>query len=292
MLIILGKHGQVAVELQKAAQLKGIPYQAFSSSEADLKSPDTLIDFLSKATEPLVVVNAAAYTQVDLAETNEDEALQINAIGPSKVAEVCRDRGHTLIQISTDYVFAGDHPAPYTEADETNPQGVYGKTKLEGERLILEALPSAIIVRTSWVFSAHGKNFVKTMLRLAKDRDTLGVVCDQHGSPTSAASIAQCCLAIASAVQNVGSEHSFGGIYHFSSHPTTTWHGFAEEIFRQAGLSVKVNEIPTSAYPTPAKRPANSRLNCDKISSTFAVALPDWKKDLADVLQELNQAES
>ncbi|HWL11013.1 MAG TPA: dTDP-4-dehydrorhamnose reductase [Planctomicrobium sp.] len=290
MLVIFGKNGQVALELQRAATILQIPYVVYSSSEADFRSPERVVKVLSEITSPAVVINAAAYTQVDLAESNAEEALLINAKTPEAIASVCRSAGHQLIHISTDYVFSGDHPAPYVETDETNPQGVYGRTKFEGEQRIQEQFPDAVILRTSWVFSSHGKNFVKTMLRLSDTRKAVSVVSDQQGGPTSAESIADCCLTIAAILKETPRHHR-GGIYHFSGTPSTTWHGFANEIFRLAQRTVTVHPITTADYPTPAKRPANSRLDCSKIAQTFSIELPDWRNDLKRVLEEIETPE-
>ncbi|WP_437227250.1 dTDP-4-dehydrorhamnose reductase [Planctomicrobium sp. SH661] len=288
MLILFGKHGQVATELIKAADIARIPLHAYSSAEVDFRNPTSIQDILNTAPAGSVVINAAAYTQVDLAESNPDEALQINGTTPVLIARTCHQRGFKFIHISTDYVFSGEKNGAYSEDDPPSPLGVYGSTKLAGETGILQECPESVILRTSWVFSAHGKNFVKTMLRLGKERSELSVVADQQGGPTSAASIARACLEIASQIKDSPTASSKWGIYHYSGAPATTWHGFASEIFRQSGLDVKVNPITTADYPTPARRPANSVLNCEKIQANFGISQPDWKQDLAAVLHQID----
>jgi len=279
MIFLFGENGQVAREVITAAASSQIPLKPCSSEAVNFLNPDDVRRVVDSLPEGTTIINAAAYTQVDQAENDSIAARQINALTPEVIARTCRDRGLNLIHLSTDYVFNGEKPGPYIEDDPSQPLGVYGATKREGEELILQSLPRAIILRTSWVFSAHGKNFVKTMLRLGSQRSELSVVADQHGGPTSAASIAKTCLLLAQ--QNAFEQ---GGIYHYSGAPQTTWHGFAEAIFRQARLPVTVHPIPTSDYPTPARRPTNSVLDCSRIQSVFGIAQPNWKEDLSTVL--------
>lgn len=292
MIIVFGENGQVARELQRAAMIDGREFQTFSSQAADFRQPNRIVEILASVPANSVVINAAAYTQVDLAETERDAAMQINASTPGVIAKCCRERGFKLVHISTDYVFSGDKPGAYHEFDPIGPLGVYGETKLLGERQILENLREAVILRTSWVFSSHGKNFVKTMVRLGADRDTLSVVADQRGGPTSAESIARTCLSLADKVSDLSTESDLWGIYHYSGGPSTTWHGFAEEVFRQTGQAVKVNPIRTDQYPTPARRPANSILDCSKLEKNFGIGQSDWVRDLSVVLDQLNSSKA
>ncbi|CAI2069468.1 dTDP-4-dehydrorhamnose reductase [Serratia entomophila] len=234
---------------------------------------------------PDAIVNAAAYTAVDKAETENELAARINEQGPKNLAQAAAEAGCRLIHVSTDYVFDGQAKAPYREADVTNPLGVYGKTKLDGEIAVAGAHPEAIIIRTAWVFSEYGNNFVKTMLRLAKDRDVLGIVADQRGCPTYAGDIAQ-------AIIDLLQRRAEGGVYHFCGDKEVSWSEFAEAIFAAAmaqGLlekSPQVNGITTEQYPTPAKRPAYSSLDCEKIK-TCRIAPSDWQQALKNIMPAL-----
>ena len=232
---------------------------------------------------PDAIVNAAAYTAVDKAETENELAARINEQGPKNLAQAAAEAGCRLIHVSTDYVFDGQAKAPYREADVTNPLGVYGKTKLDGEIAVAGAHPEAIIIRTAWVFSEYGNNFVKTMLRLAKDRDVLGIVADQRGCPTYAGDIAQ-------AIIDLLQRQAEGGVYHFCGDKEVSWSEFAEAIFAAAmaqGLlekSPQVNGITTEQYPTPAKRPAYSSLDCEKIER-LGISRSDWMNALKFTLK-------
>ncbi|CAI1951104.1 dTDP-4-dehydrorhamnose reductase [Serratia entomophila] len=234
---------------------------------------------------PDAIVNAAAYTAVDKAETENELAARINEQGPKNLAQAAAEAGCRLIHVSTDYVFDGQAKTPYREADVTNPLGVYGKTKLDGEIAVAGAHPEAIIIRTAWVFSEYGNNFVKTMLRLAKDRDVLGIVADQRGCPTYAGDIAQ-------AIIDLLQRRAEGGVYHFCGDKEVSWSEFAEAIFAAAmaqGLlekSPQVNGITTEQYPTPAKRPAYSSLDCEKIK-TCRIAPSDWQQALKNIMPAL-----
>jgi len=234
---------------------------------------------------PDAIVNAAAYTAVDKAETESELAARINEQGPKNLAQAAAEAGCRLIHVSTDYVFDGQAKMPYREADVTNPLGVYGKTKLDGEIAVAGVHPEAIIIRTAWVFSEYGNNFVKTMLRLAKDRDVLGIVADQRGCPTYAGDIAQ-------AIIDLLQRRAEGGVYHFCGDKEVSWSEFAEAIFAAAmaqGLlekSPQVNGITTEQYPTPAKRPAYSSLDCEKIK-TCRIAPSDWQQALKNIMPAL-----
>ena len=253
----------------------------------DFERPDSLAAAI-RAHRPALVVNAAAYTAVDAAEAAPDEAARANASGPGVVAETCRELGIPLVHISTDYVFDGVKGAPYVETDATNPTGVYGATKLAGERAVLAAWPEAVILRTSWVYAASGKNFLLTMLNAARRVPKLRVVADQAGCPTNADDLAAATLAVAGRLlagsANGGREQGLGGIYHATGQGETTWHGFATAIFADAarhGWPVPaVDAIATADWPTPARRPPDSRLDCGKLDLVFGVSLPAWRESL------------
>ncbi|RLM03486.1 dTDP-4-dehydrorhamnose reductase, partial [Gibbsiella quercinecans] len=235
--------------------------------------------------QPNVIVNAAAYTAVDKAETEPELAALINATGPKNLALAAKEAGARLVHVSTDYVFDGKATTPYVETDVTNPLGVYGQTKLDGELAVAGVLPEAIIIRTAWVFSEYGNNFVKTMLRLAKDRDTLGIVADQYGCPTYAGDIAQ-------AIIDLLQKEAEGGIYHFCGDKEVAWNEFAEVIFVSAlksgvlAAKPQINGITTEQYPTPAKRPKYSVMNCRKINSQ-GVTLSMWHERIDDVIAKI-----
>ena len=278
-LLVFGRTGQVARELARLA-----PEARFlGRDEADLSDPDACARAIRES-GCQAVINAAAYTAVDRAETEPDLAGQINAAAPAAMASAAAGLGIPFVHISTDYVFDGSGDQPWVETDPTGPLGVYGASKLDGERGIATAGGQWAVLRTSWVFSAHGANFVKTMLRLGAERDELRVVADQHGGPTPAADIASACLTMA---QTMRAEPALGGVYHFSGAADTNWAGFAREIMAQAGLACRVTDIASSDYPTPARRPMNSRLDCSAIRRDFGISRPDWRAGLAQVLLEL-----
>ena len=278
-LLVFGRTGQVARELARLA-----PEARFlGRDEADLSDPDACARAIRES-GCQAVINAAAYTAVDRAETEPDLAGQINAAAPAAMASAAAGLGIPFVHISTDYVFDGSGDQPWVETDLTGPLGVYGASKLDGERGIATAGGQWAVLRTSWVFSAHGANFVKTMLRLGAERDELRVVADQHGGPTPAADIASACLTMAQAMR---AEPALGGVYHFSGAADTNWAGFAREIMAQAGLACRVTDIASSDYPTPARRPMNSRLDCSAIRRDFGISRPDWRAGLAQVLLEL-----
>uniref|UniRef100_UPI0026299B29 dTDP-4-dehydrorhamnose reductase n=1 Tax=uncultured Mameliella sp. TaxID=1447087 RepID=UPI0026299B29 len=234
--------------------------------------------------DPRAVINAAAWTAVDRAEEHEAEASAVNGDAPAAMAQACAARGIPLVHISTDYVFAGSGTDPWVETDPVAPQNAYGRTKLAGEEGVRAAGGPHAILRTSWVVSAHGANFVKTMLRLGAERDRLTIVADQVGGPTPAADIAQACLEIAG---QLIADPGKSGTYHFSGGPDVSWADFAREIFAQAGLSPEVADIPTTDFPTPAKRPLNSRLDNGALTATFGIARPDWRAGLKDILADI-----
>ncbi|RYH10984.1 dTDP-4-dehydrorhamnose reductase [Tropicimonas sp. IMCC6043] len=279
--LVIGRTGQVATEILRRAAAHGIAAEALARPEIDLADPTSCAEAVRTAAAD-VVINAAAYTAVDRAESEPELAQAINAEAPGAMARAAAERGIPFLHVSTDYVFDGSGHEPWATGDATGPLGVYGATKLDGERQVAAAGGPHVILRTSWVFSAHGGNFVKTMLRLAESRDRLTIVADQIGGPTPAADIAEALLTLAKAGPSAP-----GGLFHFSGQPDASWAGFAREIFAQAGRSVAVEDIPTTAYPTPAARPLNSRLDCSRIAETHGIARPDWRAGLAAVLAEL-----
>lgn len=280
-LLVFGKTGQVATELARIA-----PDAHFAGrDEADLTDPDACANLI-RSRKPDAVINAAAYTAVDKAEEDRETARLVNTDAPAAMASACAELGIPFVHISTDYVFDGSGDQPRAEDAATGPLGVYGQTKLDGEHAIAEAGGQNAILRTSWVFSAHGNNFVKTMRRLGKDRDRLTIVADQIGGPTAAADIAQAVLTMA---ESMTSDPAKSGTYHFSGNPDASWADFAREIFAQSDLTTEVADIPTSDYPTPAQRPLNSRLHCAAISHDFGISRPDWRQSLTHVIKELKE---
>ena len=254
--------------------------------KADLTRPEEIGKAILDAPNLDLVVNAAAYTAVDKAEEEEALAYRINAEAVSAMAQACAARGVPLIHVSTDYVYDGTKPAPYREDDAPHPMNAYGRTKLAGEEMIASTLPAHVILRTSWIYSGHGRNFLKTMLRLGAERDEVRVVADQHGAPTAAGDLAAAILAIGKIL--TGSSPAFG-TFHFAGGGETSWCGFAEEIFRQAQLRARAVPILAADYPTPARRPANSRLDTAKISRTFGIHPPAWQSSLAAVLAGMKE---
>ena len=282
MILVFGRTGQVALELARLA-----PEAVFvGRDQADLAKPAQVAEILSR-TKADAIINAAAYTAVDKAEEEPHLARAINGASVGTMAEHAAGRGIPFVHISTDYVFDGSGMVPRKPGDRTGPLGVYGDSKLAGEVLTLNADGVHAILRTSWVVSAHGTNFIKTMLRLGAERDTLTVVADQIGGPTPARDIAAACLKMA---ETLKTEPDKGGIYHFAGAPDVSWAGFAREIMVQAGLTCEITDIPTSAYPTPAARPANSRLDCSTLETAFGITRPDWRAGLAQILQDLKES--
>jgi len=282
MILIFGKTGQVATELQTL-----LPDAIFlGRDQADLTIPDACYDAII-TTKPEAVINAAAYTAVDKAEEEEDIAALVNGTAPEMMAKACAELGIPFVHISTDYVFDGAGDTAFTPDHTTAPLGAYGRTKLAGEQAVLATGGTFAILRTSWVFSAHGNNFVKTMLRLAETHDKLTVVADQIGGPTAARDIAKTCLTMA---QRLSVDPSLVGVYHFSGGPDVSWAEFAREIFTQSGKQVDVEGIPATAYPTPAARPSNSRMDCTSLESAFDIKRADWKAGLSAVLKDLTTA--
>ncbi len=278
---VFGTTGQVATELARRTPA-GVAIAAFGRDQADFSDPDA-IGTLAAGLEVDAVINAVAYTGVDTAESETELAEAVNGTSVGALAKALATRAIPLVHISTDYVFDGSGDAPRTPEAPVGPLGVYGRSKLAGEEAIRAARASHAILRTSWVFSAHGGNFVKTMLRLGAERDQLTIVADQIGGPTPASAIADACFALAQGLI-AGNP---GGTYHFSGAPDVSWADFAREIFDQAKLATRVTDIPTTDYPTPAKRPLNSRLDCGSLKRDFDIDRPDWRVGLTHVLKEL-----
>tara|TARA_R110002033_G_C3882539_1_gene238116 strand:- start:1571 stop:2446 length:876 start_codon:yes stop_codon:yes gene_type:complete len=285
-ILIAGKNGQVGrclVDLLEAQN--ELTFLALGREELDITDP-IQVDKIVSEFQPNIIINAAAYTAVDKAEQESELANAINKDGPQNLAHAANKVNAAIIHISTDYVFDGDNTESYTESDVTAPQGEYGRSKLAGEQAVVQVCPKHIILRTAWVFGEHGNNFVKTMLRLAKTRESLGVVADQFGGPTYAGDIANAIITIS---KQIARDSHVYGIYHFCGFPHVNWHTFAEKIFEIAleqnvhVQPIQVNPITTLDYPTPAKRPANSRLNCDKIHNEFGIKQSDWQAALVRI---------
>ncbi len=278
MILVFGQTGQVARELARLA-----PDAVYlGRDQADLAQPDACAAAI-RAHTPSAVINAAAYTAVDRAEDEEALATLINGNAPAAMAVACAEIGIPLVHISTDYVFDGAGEAPFAPDHPTAPLGAYGRTKLKGEDGVRAAGATHAIMRTSWVFSTHGANFVRTMLRLGAERDLLNVVTDQIGGPTPARAIAEACLSMERQLQ---ADPTKSGTYHFSGTPATSWAGFARAIMAEADLSCEIIDIPSAAYPTPARRPLNSRLDCTALR-VFGLSQPDWREYLKTTLIEL-----
>jgi dTDP-4-dehydrorhamnose reductase len=292
-LLLLGKGGQVGWELQRSlAPLGELVALDFDSTDfhADFSRPEQLADTVLKA-RPDVIVNAAAHTAVDKAESEPEFARKLNATSPGVVAEAAQQIGALMVHYSTDYVFDGSGSKPWKEDDATGPLSVYGQTKLEGEQLVAQNCAKHLIFRTSWVYAARGGNFAKTMLRIAKERDKLTVIDDQFGAPTGAELLAD---VTAHAIRATLQDPAKAGLYHAIAGGETTWYGYARfvlETAQQAGVELRagpqaVEPVPTSAFPTPAKRPHNSRLDTNKLQTTFGLRLPPWQEGVARMLRE------
>ena len=285
--LITGAHGQVGTELSKQAGQLGWETHSVDIDGLDITDIEAVNSIICEY-EPDAVINAAAYTAVDRAESDEMAAYAVNRDGPKNLARACGELDISLVHYSTDYVFDGSKSGAYTEDDQVAPLGMYGKSKFAGEEAVRRHCDRHLILRTSWVFSTQGNNFVKTMLRLGREHEELGVVSDQFGKPTSEAEIARITLQILSGYQKDW------GTYHLAQPAMTSWHGFAKAIFKQAealGEPLKLNRlnaIATSDYPTAAKRPANSELSCDRLEAVFGVRIRPWRDSLYDVIKELS----
>ena len=280
-ILVTGANGQLGQCLQKiSSQFEEFEFIFTDSETLDITNKEEVNDFFWQ-NSPDFCINAAAYTAVDLAETDVEKAFLVNADGTENLAEACAENNAQFIHVSTDYVFDGENNLAYTEEDFTNPLGVYGASKLAGDELALEVNPCSVILRTSWVYSEFGKNFVKTMLSLFATKDELNIVADQFGQPTNANDLAEAIMKI------IKSEKITPGIFNFSNLGRISWFDFAEKIAELSEAKIKLNAIETSQYPTPAKRPKNSVLDLDKISKTYAIQLKSWEESLEDCVQIL-----
>ena len=288
-ILVAGKTGQLARCLVQEARRRGTALVAMGRPELDLTHPDALARAV-EAHVPRAIVNAAAYTAVDKAEAEPALAMTVNRDGAGALAAAAARLGVPFVHVSTDYVFDGRKDAPYVEEDAPSPLGAYGRSTLAGQAAVRAACPAAVILRTSWVYSAFGQNFVRTMLRLAENREKVQVVDDQHGAPTAAADLADAILDLAERLAAAG-HGGTGGVYHLAGTGETTWRGFAAAIF--AGWARRGHRVPllepiaTAQYPTPARRPQNSRLDCSKIARVFGLRLPPWQASLERCLDEL-----
>jgi dTDP-4-dehydrorhamnose reductase len=284
-ILVVGANGQLARALARLAPQGGRGVTCRGRPDTDVRDAQSLARTLDE-TESSIIVNAAAYTAVDEAEAEPQAAYAVNADGAGHLARLCRDRNLALIHLSTDYVFDGTRQVPYREDDRVAPLGVYGQSKAAGEAAVRRWCPQHVILRTAWLYSMDDRNFLTTMLRLAKERDSLDVVADQHGTPTWAADVADAILAIAHALKREETRTGpLWGTYHLTARGATTWHGFAQEIFRlsarSGGTMPSINAVTTDGYPSAAPRPAYSVLDTAKIAAAFGVTLPPWEESLA-----------
>jgi dTDP-4-dehydrorhamnose reductase len=292
-ILLLGKTGQVGDALtpllrQLAGSTADEAVVTLGRADVDLSDAAALAQAVQRV-QPSLIVNAAAHTAVDRAETEPDIAFAINAIAPGVLAQQAAKLNALLVHYSTDYVFDGSQRTPYRESDPTHPLGVYGESKLAGEQMVQASGCRHLLLRTSWVYDSTGRNFLTTMLRLAKQHGKLRVVGDQHGSPTSAAMIAEASLQLIRSMLNQPAMQ--GGLYHLTAQGQTTWHGFAQAIMHKAGLDIPIEAITTADYPTPAKRPAYSVLDSSKLQREFNYRLPDWQQAL-DALPALSSQQA
>ena len=281
-ILIIGGNGQLGNCLNKIASDYSLEYEFCFTDYDTLDITDkNQVDSYFSDYQPDLCINASAYTAVDLAEQEKEKAFAVNAEGVGYLAEACAELNIDLIHISTDYVFDGETDLPYTEDDFTNPLGVYGASKLEGENLALEKNPKTIIIRTSWLYSEFNKNFVKTMLNLFSTKDELNVVADQFGQPTNANDLAKVIMKI------IRTEEKEYGIFHFSNYPETTWFDFAQKIAELSESKIKINPITTDQYPTPAKRPMRSTMCLDKIENSYNIEPRYWENSLEECMETL-----
>lgn len=281
-ILIIGGNGQLGNCLNKLSSEYTLDYEFhFTDYDTlDITNQKQINEYFSEY-EPHYCINVSAYTAVDLAEQEKEKAFAINAEGVKYLAEACAEKGIDLIHISTDYVFDGNINIPYSEDDFTNPLSVYGASKLEGENLALENNPKTIIIRTSWLYSEFGKNFVKTMLNLFGSKDELNVVADQFGQPTNANDLAEVIMKI------ISTEEKEYGVFHFSNYPETTWFDFAKKIAELSKSKIKINPISTEQYPTPAKRPMRSTMCLDKIENSYNIEPKYWENSLEECMEIL-----
>jgi len=282
-ILITGGNGQLAQCIKDISKTSTELEFIFTDvEELDITNLEEVSSFFDK-NKIDYCINCAAYTAVDKAEEESEIAYKVNAEGPRNLAVACQKNEATLLQISTDFVFDGEKSTPYIEEDKANPISVYGASKLKGEELITQNLERYFIIRTAWLYSEHGANFMKTMLRLGAEREELSVVADQKGSPTYAKDLAEVLMKI------VNEESKKYGLYHYSNRGETSWYGFAQAIFEAAEIQIRLKAIATEAYPTPAKRPKFSVMSTSKISAAFDVKIPTWKESLKRALQNLKK---
>jgi dTDP-4-dehydrorhamnose reductase len=284
--LVFGATGQVGRELGRLAPEFNIEAEMLARADADLTDTDAIARVIGE-TDAEIIVNAAAYTAVDRAEDEPELAHKVNAEAPEAMARACAKRGLPFLHISTDYVFEGSPGAPKRESDPVGPTTEYGRSKLAGEQAVAASGADAVILRTAWVFSAHGKNFLKTMLTVGKGREEMRVVGDQHGGPTAARDIAAALWTIAKAWE---AGNGVSGIFHFAAAPATTWADFAREIFARSGWerAPEVTAISTHEWPTKAARPADSVLDCSAIEAAYGISRPDWRPAVDDAIRELS----
>ncbi len=289
MIWLTGRNGMLGREVETVLESRGADFAA-TGREVDITSPEAVQRF-ADGRDIEWIVNCAAYTAVDRAESEEEAAFALNAVGPGNLARLCRERGAKLIHLSTDYVFDGSKPAAYDEEDELRPMGAYGRSKAEGERRIADGCDEYVILRTSWLFGIHGKNFVSTILRLLAERDEIAVVDDQIGRPTAAPDLAGAIATVMDA--GGGNPDAPGTICHYACSGTTSWYGFAQEI-RSSALRLgllercgRIRPIPTAEYPTPTRRPANSVLSTERFERTFGTAPRPWRDALGEYLESI-----
>lgn len=289
-ILVTGVGGQLGEALAAAAPGAGLPVSLVGQPAFEFDRPETIARAFAEAS-PDLVINTAAYTAVDAAEADAEAAFRANRDGPATLAALCRAAGIPLIHISTDYVFDGSKGAPYLETDPVAPLGVYGASKLAGERAVLESGARAIVIRTSWLYAHTGRNFVRTMLGAARKTRSLRVVADQKGCPTTAMDLAAAILTIATRLKAEGWQNRFAGVVHAAGTGWTTWHGLAEAVFEEAarrgGPAPEVVPIHTQDWPTPTRRPADSRLDCTRLAKVFGIALPPWREGLRRTIDML-----
>ena len=291
MILLFGANGQLGQEMVRASAARVMSLVALSHAEADIANANAVREAIARH-KPALVVNAAAYTKVDLAETDVEAARRGNDIGPALLGEACAAAGIPLVHVSTDYVFDGTKPTAYVETDAVSPASSYGRSKEAGERALRAATPRHVILRTSWVYSEFGHNFLKTILRLAATRDELRIVADQRGCPTSTLDLAEAVLSIAPRL--IAGEDVWG-TYHFAGSGVTTWHGFASRIVAAqapfTGRTPRVTPITTAEYPLPARRPANSELDCSLFARIFGIRARPWTEETDRITRVLVEAQ-
>lgn len=287
-ILLVGANGQVGFEIGRSAERLGLPMVSLGRGQLDITDSLAVTEIFA-GLRPRLVINGAAYTAVDKAESDRENVFLVNHLGVANLASACAAREIPLVHLSTDYIFNGTKKSPYQEGDQAEPSGLYSLSKWRGEEAVRRILKKHLIIRVSWVFGSHGQNFVKTMLRLGRDREVLKVVADQHGCPTYAGHIAETLLDMVKQISARQFDDRWG-TYHYCGEPATTWHGFAEEIFRQANRKglinhpVVVEPIGTTDYPTAARRPENSVLDCSKIREGFGLNPGNWQAGLAEML--------